>query len=331
MVMRGASTPALLMLPALVWLYGWRTIDTVEWRTITAAPFAVSLDPSQQFLYGSPFTFLLGSYYQHHGLTFDAAFIVVHGIGLIFFGWALFRCLTVLCSAAGAAAGAIVLAGSPLLFVVLTWIGKSDTYLLAFYLLLVSTRSPLTQAMLAVLMIACHRELAVVMLLAHVILHGHAKGIAAGAVAGLAASFMFTFFLLEAVPASRLDFMLANAGDLIGSVAAHPLTYLLAALGPFWLYVARPSALTASRVVVLLMAAVLAAVTFDFTRVFVIVATPLLLVLTREVVDELRDGGVLFWGRRVGLGVLTWLAFAQIQVAGAKVLWIRGVEWMLTR
>jgi hypothetical protein len=331
MVMRGAPTLALLMLPALVWLYGWRTIDTVEWRTITAAPFAVSLDPSQQFLYGSPFTFLLGWYYERQGLTFDASFVVVHGLGLVFFASTLFHCLTVLCSARGRAAGVIVLAGSPLLFVVLTWIGKSDPFLLGFYLLLVCSKSPLTQALLAMSMIACHRELAAAILVAHAILHGPSRAIAAGGLAGLAGSFVFTFFLLESVPASRFEFMLANAAGLLRRAAAHPLTYLVASLGPFWLYVARPSALTARRTVVLAMAASLAAVTFDFTRVFIIVSTPLLLVLTREVVDELRNGGVLFWGRRVGLGALALLAFAQIQVAGAKVLWVRGVEWMLTR
>ena len=331
MVIRGVFTPALLMLPALVWLYGWRTIDTVEWRTITAAPFAVSLDSSQQFLYGSPFTFLLGSYYQHHGLSFDAAFVTVHGIGLALFAYAVFRSLTALCSADGRAAGAIVLAGSPLLFVVLTWIGKSDAYLLGFYLLLVSVRSPLTQSILAVLMIACHRELAIAILAGHMILHGYAKGVSVGALTGVAGSYAFTHLLLESVPASRFDFMLAHAGDLLRSMAAHPLTYLLATLGPFWLYVARPSALTASRGAVLLMAAVLAAVTFDFTRVFVIVATPLLLVLTKDVAAELRSGGMLFWGHRVGVGALAALAFAQIQVAGAKVLWIRGIEWTLTR
>lgn len=331
MAMHRAPTLALLMLPALVWLYGWRTIDTVEWRTITAAPFAVALDPAQQFLYGSPFTFLLGSYYQRQGLTFDAAFVVVHGAGLIFFAAALFQCLTTLCSASGRAAGLIVLAGSPLLFVVLTWIGKSDPYLLSFYLLLVCTRSPLTQALLAVLMIACHRELATAILVAHTILHGPVRAIASGAIAGLAGSFAFTFFLLQSVPASRFDFMLANAADLLRRVAAYPLTYVVAALGPFWLYLARPSALTARRVAVLIMATSLAVLTFDFTRVFVIVSTPLLLVITREVVNELRNGGMVFWGHRVGLGVLAVLAFAQLQIAGAKVLWVRGVEWMLTR
>jgi hypothetical protein len=331
MTPRSVAALAAVMLPALVWLYGWRTIDTVEWRALTAAPFAVSLDPSQQFLYGSPLTFLLGSYYIHQGLDFAAAFAVVHGLGLIFFAGALFRCLTTLCSTDGRAAGAIVLAGSPLLFVILTWIGKSDTYLLAFYLLLLSTRSPVMQALLAVLMIASHRELALAMLFAHVLLRGQARPIGAGVAAGLAGSLGFIYVLLDAVPASRIDFMLANATSLATRVMRHPFTYLIAALGPFWLYLFRPSALSTARIVVLAMAAVLASLTLDFTRVFVLASAPLLLLLTEEVVDELRtSGGMLFWGHRIGLGALTWLAFAQIQVAGAKVFWVRGLEWALT-
>lgn len=331
MTPRWAAALATLMLPTLVWLYGWRTTDTVEWRTMTAAPFAVSLEPSQQFLYGSPLTFLLGSYYRHQGLDFETAFVVVHGIGLIFFAAALFRCLTTQCSAGGRVAGAIVLAGSPLLFVILSWIGKSDTYLLAFYLLLVGTRSPVMQALLAVMMIACHRELALAMLFAHVVLRGNARPIGAGVVAGLAGSLGFIYFLLDAVPASRIDFMLANAAALATRVMRHPFTYLIAALGPFWLYLFRPSSLTTARVLVLAMSAVLASLTLDFTRVFVLASTPLLLLLTEEVVEELRtSGGVLLWGHRIGLGALTLLAFAQIQVAGTKVLWVRGLEWVLT-
>ena len=333
MLPRSAPWLALLMLPVLVWLYGWRTIDTVEWRTITAAPFAVSLDPSQQFLYGSPLTFLLGSYYEHQGLDFEAAFVVVHGIGLVFFAGALFRCLTTLCSSSGRAAGAIVLAGSPLLFVVLTWIGKSDTYLLAFYLLLVTTRSRLTTAMLCVLMIACHRELALAILVGHVLLlDGLLAPIAIGAATGTALSFLFTHGLLTSVPASRLDYLVANARELTRGVVLHPLVHLVATLGPFWIYVCRPSAMTAARMAVLAMAVLLASLAHDFTRVFIIAATPLLLALTQEVVAELRDaGGVRLFGRPVGLGMLSWLALLQLQVIGAKVLWIRSVEWALTR
>lgn len=320
------------MLPALVWLYGWRTIDTVEWRTITAAPLSVTLDPGQQFLYGSPFIFLLGAYYQRQGLDFVTAFVVVHGLGLVFFGYALFRCLTQLCSTTGRAAGAIVLAGSPLLFVVLTWVGKSDTYLLAFYLLLVTTRSRLTMAILCVLMVGCHRELALAMLAAHVLLRGSVAAVALGAAIGTAGTFAYTHLLLTSVPSSRFDFVLAHVRDVVRGVIAHPVVHVAATLGPFWIYLCRPAAFTVARVVVLGMAAVLACVAYDFTRVFIIAATPLLLVLTEEVVAELREmGSVRLFGRRVGLGALSLLAVLQLQVMGAKVLWVRGFEWTLAR
>jgi hypothetical protein len=332
MIPRWTAVLSIFLVPALIWLYGWRTIDTVEWRTITAAPFSVDLDPEQQFLYGSPLTFLLGSYYRHQGLGHVHAFVVVHGLGLVFFAAALFRCLTQLCGATGRAAGLIVLAGSPLLFVVLTWIGKSDTYLLAFYFLLLTTRSPVMIALLCVLMIGCHRELALAMLIAHLILRGASAPVLIGAAAGVAASVGFTRFMLTAVPASRIDFLIGHARELLDGVRSHPIVYLAATLGPFWLYAIRPSILNVRRVAVLVIAFALACLAFDFTRVFVIAATPLLLLLTEEVVAELRQtGGVRLWGRAVTLGLLWPLALLQLQVLGAKVQWIRGIEWVLTR
>src|SRR5438093_1027701 len=61
-------------------------VDRIEFRTISAAPFTMSVPAEHQFLYGSPFTFFLGSYYRHHGLDDRSAFAIVHGLGeLLFF------------------------------------------------------------------------------------------------------------------------------------------------------------------------------------------------------------------------------------------------------
>jgi hypothetical protein len=332
MIPRWTVVLSIFLVPALVWLYGWRTIDTVEWRTITAAPFSVTLEPDQQFLYGSPLTFLLGSYYQHQGLGYAHAFVVVHGLGLVFFAAALFRCLTRLCGATGWGAGLLVLAGSPLLLVILTWIGKSDTFLLAFYFLLLTTESPVMIGVLSVLMIACHRELAIAMLIAHAILRGAITYVLAGLAVGVAGSFIFTRFLLTSVPVSRVDYLIAHFRELLGGVLSNPIVHLAGTLGPFWLYVIRPSMINVRRLAVLVMAFGLACISFDFTRVFVIAATPLLLVLTEEVVTEVREtGGVKLWGRAVTLAVLWPFALLQLQVVGAKVQWLRGIEWVLTR
>lgn len=323
---------AVLTVPVFVLLYGWRAIDLSQWRAITAAPFDVTVEPASQFLYASPLTFLLGAFYQRQGLGFDAAFLVVHGIGFLLLAYALYHSLTRLCSQQYWSAGALVLAASPLLLIAVTWIGKSDTYLAALYLLLLSSASRFTQAVLCVLMIACHREIAVAMLIGHALIRGAHPLLIGGGAAGLALSLLYTHGLLETVPASRWDYLLANARLVVASVVAHPFAHALATLGPFWLYVMRPSMLATGRVSILAVAAVLAAVTLDFTRVFVLVALPLIVQLTQELVDEIRhQGAVRLFGYPVPVNWLGLLAFLQFQIAGDRLLWIRNVTWTLGR
>ena len=323
---------AVLTVPVFVWLYGWRTIDLSEWRTITAAPFEVGLDPAQQFLYGSPLTFLLGAFYQRQGLGFNDAFVVVHAFGFVLLAYAAYKALRTLCSDVYWSAGALILAASPLLLIAVTWIGKSDTYLVAFYLLLVCSSSRFTQAVLCVLMMACHREIAVAMLLGHTLVRGVNLAVLGGVAAGGAASLLYTHGLLRVVPASRWDFLIDHARALVASVAVHPIAHAIATLGPFWLYVIRPSKFTIRRLTVLVMAAVLAAFTLDFTRVFVLVALPLIVQLTEELVIELRQSGAIrVLGYPLPVGVLGLLAFLQVQIAGDRLLWIRSHAWTLAR
>jgi len=318
--------------PVFLWLYGWQSIDLVEWRTLTAAPFTLSLDPSQQFLYGSPFTHLLGAYYQRQGLGVGESFIVVHGLGLLLLAYAVFRALTTRCGADYWGAGALVIAGSPLLLTIVSWIGKDDSFLLAFYLLLLMSRSSLTRAMLGALMVICHRELATAMLVGHLLLRAEGLAIAVGVAAGLVLSFIYTNALLDTAPLTRVDYMLAHARGLLAGVITRPVAHFAAALGPFWLYVLRPSSLTIRRVAVLAMAALLASMTLDFTRVFVLASAPLLIDLTEQLVAEARDhGGIAVFGYRWPVGALGLLAFAQVQLAGDRLSWIRGFSWVITR
>lgn len=326
---RAAVVQAVLTVPIVLALYGWQTVDLVEWRALTAAPFALNLDQSRQFLYGSPFTYLLGSYYQHQGLGFSESFIVVHGIGLALLAFAVVHALRVRCGSDYWAAGGLVLAVSPLLLIVVTWIGKADTFLVAFYLLLVGARSPLTRAALSVLMVLCHRELAVAMLAAHVLLRRDGVAVMAGALAGLALSFMYTNVFLDGVPpVTRFDYVREHARGTVMRVLAHPVLHFVAALGPFWVFVLRPSAMTVARVLVLAMAATLASMTVDFTRIFVLAATPLLIVLTEDLIAELREtGGIWLLGRRWPVATLGCLAFTQVQLAGDRLSFVRGLAW----
>ncbi|MBY0493536.1 MAG: hypothetical protein K2Y23_04925 [Cyanobacteria bacterium] len=315
-----------------VWLYGWQTIDLVEWRSLTAAPFSVTLEPSQQFLYGSPFAHLLGAYYQRQGIGVVESFVIVHAAGLILLAYAAARVLISRCGVDQLAAGVLVIAASPLLLTILSWIGKTDDFLLAFYLLLLVARSPLTRAILCALMVLCHRELAVTMLIAHALVRAEGVALAGGAAAGLAISFLYTNVLLDAAPATRLDYLLEHARVVLSGAVRHPLVHFAAALGPFWIFVLRPSALTIRRTAVLGMAAVVAAMTLDFTRIFVLASAPLVIQLTEEIVAEIRDhGGIVLLGSRLPVSVLGILAFAQLHLAGDRLSWIRGFSWTITQ
>ncbi len=326
-----AHLQAVLTVPAFVWLYGWQVIDQVEWRTLTAAPFSLVLEPSRQFLYGSPFAHLLGAYYQRQGLGVGDSFLLVHGLGLVLLAYAAFRALTMRLATDQWAAGALVIAASPLLLTIISWIGKDDSFLLAFYLLLLTSPSPLTRALLCVLIVACHRELGMAVLVAHVLVRAEVVAIAAGAAAGVAVSYIYTNALLDAAPLTRLDYILTHARGLLSSVAARPLVHFVTALGPFWLFVLRPSSLTLRRVAVLGMSAALASVTLDFTRVFVLACAPLLIELTEQLVDEQREhGGISLFGWRWPVGALGLLAFVQLQLAGDRLSWIRGFSWVIT-
>jgi hypothetical protein len=125
--------------------YGFRTTDVVEFRAISAGPFTLNLLPEYQFLYGSPFTFLVGSYYQHHGLDYVTAFFVVYSLGIAFFFVSLRTVLVHQLGDEDHRLAMIVILSSPLLLIVLSFVGKSDTYLLAFLFLLMTTESVATQ------------------------------------------------------------------------------------------------------------------------------------------------------------------------------------------
>lgn len=318
-------------MPLIVWLYGWQRIDLVEWRTVTAAPFTLALEPSRQFIYGSPFTHLLGAYYQRQGITLGPSFVLVFGFGLLLLAYAVGRALVVRCGADRWGDAALVVCSSPLLLILVSWIGKDDAFLLAFYVLMLLSRSPVTRALLCALMILCHRELGAAMLLTHVLVRGEGMAVAAGAAAGLALSFFYTNSLLDIAPQTRLDFVIEHARGLLASAIAHPFVHFIAALGPFWLYVLRPRSLNVRRIAVLAIAAGLASMSLDYTRIFVLVFAPLAIALTEEIVAEVRDhGGVAIFGARMPVAALGLLAFAQLQLAGDRLSWWRDFTWVIS-
>ena len=307
--------------------YGLRTNGEAEFRTISAAPFAMNLPAQDQYLYSSPFTFFLGSYYQHHGLDYAWAFFVVNALGLAAFFVSLYRLL-----ATGRfgdrSAAALVLFTSPLLFVMLSWIGKSDAYLLAFYFMFTLSESRVSQAVLAGLMILCHAEMgAVVLCIDWCLTRRRGVAIALGVIAGEGAVLTYTHLLLSPSPDSRVTYVLTHSAELWIIFRSHPFLHLAATLGPFWVYAATRVFTDPLRIALFAVALSLAAASYDFTRVFVIVSTPMLLAITREVVaDSGQDGVIRVGRRRLGVCALWPLMFLQFQCAGFRLLFAQGVR-----
>jgi hypothetical protein len=178
-------------------------------------------------------------------------------------------------------------------------------------------------------MTLCHSEMSAAMLAAYLCLHrSRWRPIAAGVAIGEAVVWSYTHLLLTPAPESRAAFALLNLAEAWQTFVHHPVLHLFATFGLFWIFVS--TSLTRPRFAVIALALALAVVTRDFTRVFVLVSIPLLLDVSRETAAEIaRRGGVRIGPYRAGLHVLWPLMFAQLQLAGPKILWARGLEWIL--
>jgi hypothetical protein len=329
-VFRSVSRRSWLLVLAFACAYGVHTNGEAEFRTISAAPFVVNLPPQDQYLYGSPFTFLLGAYYQHHGLDYAWAFLIVNSIGLAVFFVSLAAVLSRDCPAHGRDLAAVVLFSSPLLFVLLSWVGKSDSYLLAFYFLFLLSESSATRTVLCCLMVICHRELSVALLFVHLCFDRSSwRAAIAGVLVGETAVYAYTHLLLSSIPASRAGFARDHAIELWQLFRAHPLLHIAATFGPFWVFGWNRAFATPVRAFGFAAAFALAAASYDFTRIFVIVATPLLLAIAREVVLEATTGDEPRGRRWLDPQLLWPLMFTQFQYAGARLLFAQGLRLSL--
>ena len=306
--------------------YGIRFADVDEFRAITANPYVVNVQPQYQFLYASPLTFFLGSYYQHHAIDPGTSFLIVAALGLVLLAAAAQRWVAAEFDRPDRPVAWLVLCSSPLLFVVLFWVGKSDVYLLAFFLLLAASASPVTRAILAALVVLCHGELGAAVLVGYALLTPlDWRSVVAGLGVGESALFIYTHRLLSAVPLSRSAYAFSHLSDLASVFWAHPILHLVAALGPFWLYVAARRQIAIAETLVLAAAFALSVLSYDYTRVFVIVSLPLILVVTKDAAMAMRrDSGLGIGSYVLGAHALWPLVFLQVQLAGPKLFWARG-------
>jgi len=298
-------------------IYGVQTTGLPQFRIAAPAPFTTMLGPDDQFNYGSPLTLVLGSYYIHHGIPDAWAFAIVNTIGLLFCAAALEAYVSRRFPPDRRGTALLVAMTSPLLFVLLSWVGKSDPYLIAFFLLSSLTPSAGTRALLCACAVLCHQTLGAAILLAGLCFEPAPwRSVVAGVLAGEALVWLYAHVLLTSVPVSRAEYALDHLRELATILWRHPALHLWATLGPFWVFaIGQRRLITGTRTLVFAAAVALAAASFDFTRVFVIIAFPLVLDVTRELVAS---------GSRI---VTAWpLLFLQVQCAASRLLFAQGVR-----
>lgn len=257
-----------------VLLNGVRFTDVADAQRLAAQPFALLADVERQFLHGSPFTFVLAAPAAELLGPWPAWILVTAG-GFAVLALALRRFLAAFAPAQRHTI-LVVLASSPLLLVLTRWIGKSDPYLVGFYLLFITEPRAAVKSSLAAAMVLCHRELASVILVLHLVC---ARRDVAPLVAGLAAGHGLVlgyWQLLPAPPATRAAYAAGHGETILGAVAHAPLVHVAFALNWFWYFLAA-NARRARDVLPVVAVLGVAALATDYTRVASLCALPIIL------------------------------------------------------
>jgi hypothetical protein len=277
-------------------LYTLRITDNGDFVRLATDAFQLHPDPERQFLHSSPFTFMIG-----HGLL-RAVNLFRDSVDQTLVAYVAFACLSLGGLVAmwlafvrltkahfdDALLARICLLCSPLLLIATQWVGKSDPWMMAFFFLLVTTRSTLARVLLAALLVTCHKDVGAMLVVGTVLL-GRERPlgpILVGAALGLALVYAYLYLALPAPPASRADFATANMERILTCFLSRPLTYVLLSLGPFWAVVATLRKIEWRWIVYFCLALGLSVNAVDFTRIFFLLSLPLLLDVTRRVIAD---------------------------------------------
>ena len=274
-----------LVVPLFLCLYGYGTIDAADFYLLAANPLQLNANPARQFLQSSPLPYFLG-----YPLTAIAgpriAFAIVMLGGVALSLVALWRMASQRYPDRPRDAVLMVLA-TPLLIVLTQYLGKSDPFLVAFFLFLVAARSVAVQIVCAALVVTSHLEMGLLVVASAVFL-GVVRPVAlAGAVLGAAAVLGYHYVLLPAPPQSRATFGVSYFTDAVAIAFATPVAHLVWTFGPFWWCVTRARPLGTRWWAIFAGTLVLATITLDFTRVFVLVGLPLIVATIDKVVGAL--------------------------------------------
>ena len=306
-----------LVVLAFLGVYGFATVDVADFAQLSAAPWQLHANPGKQFLQFSPLPFFLG-YPLTNTIGASASFAVVMLGGLGLCALALRRLVT---SRYGVHSGdaALMFFATPLLIVLTQYIGKSDPYVVAFFLLVVGSPNPVLQSAFGALLVVSHFEIGLLVLGSAAFLRLiRLPSAILGGIAGALLTTGYHYWLLPAVPQSRADIGVALLSEALGAVMATPVLHVVGLFGPFWWCVAKASPVGGRWLVVFVATAAVASVTLDFTRVFTLVGLPLVVSIVDRLVARAEARGADHAAPR-WLTVLPLFAFFQMHLISTYV------------
>ena len=218
-----------------------------------------------------------------------------------------------------------LLALSPLIHVLMFWMGKSDPYLVVAYLLLLLMRDRVGVAALALVMTLAHPEQAAVVLAVHAVLYRPGPTLLLALLVGWGVGMGVHQAYLAQIGMSgwpRGSWIAARLDLPPRTNFVRPVSMLWLSFSWFWIPLlvyakGRPGWKLPALAGLCFM---VAAASADFTRVFTLLSLPLIVHIARELARA--DGGVL----RPWLGRLTALGFLQMEIALGRI-WDNG--WTL--
>lgn len=275
----------LLVIPLFLSFYGYGSIDVVDFHLLSAAPLTLNANPRRQFLQHSPLTFFLG-YPLTHTVGAVWSFAIVMLGGFAFFVVALGRFVAVRYRTFQHDAMLMFFA-TPLLIVLSQFLGKSDPYLVAFLLLLATSRNPMLQVLFGCLVVLSHLEIGLLVLGSAIFLR--IVPFRTTLLGGLAGAFLvlgYHQYLLPSPPQSRADIGLELLSEAIDAVLTTPVLHLVLTFGPFWVCVLMAKRLDWRWLTACLGTALMAVSTLDFTRVFTLVGLPMIIAIVDRLVPR---------------------------------------------
>ncbi len=281
----------LLVVAVMLATKGRRHVDLPALLQLHSDPWA-KLGAQWSFLYGSPLNPLIGYALGIKSVAAIRAFYTDLAIG----AWMIVPLVYYIRNPIQGRTALYLYCLTPISFVLISWLGKSDSLLLASYAIVFFSRRPAIYALGICLSVLAHKEQGLIIVALHLLLQRKYNvmmitAAATGVVAGL---IMHTWYqhYLPIVPATRMDFFLSTNARAIKLNSVEIPIEAFSVFGAFWLPLWRHAiAISGVRRYKLLIACVVAVflpfATYDYTRVAAMLALPVYFhVIEFWVVDE---------------------------------------------